>query len=171
MKRRSDTRILIPLFSVLLAGCVVSTIEGPGDPPRVAPPPSAPGKKAADESFGETFAEAPAKTAPETISARHILVQYRGAMRAGPSITRSKDAARLRAEEALNRARAGEDFESLVAEYSDEPGAASRGGNLGRFERKVMVREFADAAFALAPNEISAIVESPFGYHIIQRTE
>jgi parvulin-like peptidyl-prolyl isomerase len=163
-------RQLTPLFAILLAGCVVSTIEGPGDPPRVAPPPTEQGKKA-DESFGETFAEAPAKSAPETISARHILIQYRGAMRAGPSITRSKDAARLRAEEALTRARAGEDFESLVAEYSDEPGAASRGGNLGRFERKVMVREFADAAFALAPNEISAIVESPFGFHIIQRTE
>ncbi len=171
MMLRSDTRTLGPLLAIFLAGCVVSTIEGPGEPPRVAPPPTQAGKKASDESFGETFAEAPAKTAPEAIAARHILIQYRGAMRAAPSVTRSKDAARLRAEEALNRARAGEDFEALVSEYSDEPGAASRGGNLGRFERKVMVREFADAAFALAPNEISAIVESPFGYHIIQRTE
>jgi NIMA-interacting peptidyl-prolyl cis-trans isomerase 1 len=171
MTFRSDPRTLAPLLATLLAGCVVSTIEGPGDPPRVTPPPTTSGKKAADDSYGETFAEAPARTAPEVIAARHILIQYRGAMRAGPGITRSKDAARLRAEEALNRARAGEDFESLVSEYSDEPGAASRGGNLGRFERKVMVREFADAAFSLAPNEISSIVETPFGYHIIQRTE
>ncbi len=157
-------------FSLLATSCVVTTLEGPGDPPRIAPPPPT-SPREQDTSFGESFAEAPARTAPQTIAARHILVQYRGAMRAAPTIMRSKDAARLRAEEALARARAGEDFEALVAEYSDEPGAAQRGGNLGRFERKVMVQEFSDAAFRLEPGEISDVVESPFGFHVIQRTE
>lgn len=151
-------------------GCVITTIEGPGEPPRVVPPPTSQ-RGSEPESFGESFAEAPARSTPETIAARHLLVQYRGAMRAPPHITRSKEAARLRAEEALARARAGEDFEVLVAEYSDEPGAAQRGGNLGRFERKVMVAEFANAAFALEPGDISDIVETPFGFHVIQRTE
>jgi peptidyl-prolyl cis-trans isomerase NIMA-interacting 1 len=164
-------RLPLTLLAVLAAGCVVTTLEGPGDPPRVAPPAPGSNKGAQEESFGENFAEAPASTSPEVIAARHLLVQYRGSMRAPPSITRSKEAARQRAEEALQRARAGEDFAALVAEYSDEPGAASRGGNLGRFERKVMTPEFSDAAFKLEPGDISDVVETPFGFHVIQRTE
>lgn len=158
-----------------LSGCVVTTFEGPGEPPRVAPSPT-PSNDPAD-SFGETFAEAPARSAnaaetePRGISARHLLVQYRGSSRAAPGITRSRDEARTRAEEALARARAGEDFEALVREYSDEPGAAARGGKLGRFERRMMVKEFSDAAFALEVNEISNVVETDFGFHVIQRTE
>ncbi|HVJ17258.1 MAG TPA: peptidylprolyl isomerase [Polyangiaceae bacterium] len=158
-------------LAALAAGCVVTTLEGPGDPPRIAPPPPGAGTTAKEESFGENFAEAPASTTPEVISARHLLVQYRGAMRSPPSITRSKEEARLRAQEALARAQAGEDFTALVAEYSDEPGAASRGGNLGRFERKMMVPEFSDAAFRLEPGDLSEVVETPFGFHVIQRTE
>lgn len=161
----------LPLLAALAAGCVVTTLEGPGDAPRVAPPPPRSGGNPQSESFGESFAEAPASTQPQVIAARHLLVQYRGSMRAPPNITRSKDAARLRAEEALGRAQAGEDFAALVAEYSDEPGAAARGGSLGRFERKVMAPEFSDAAFKLEPGEISGVVETPFGFHVIQRTE
>ncbi len=157
--------------SLLAASCVVTTLEGPGDPPRITPPPPASTSTGKDTSFGDSFAEAPAHTAPQTIAARHLLIQYRGSMKAPPSIMRSKEAAHLRAEEALARARAGEDFEGLVSEYSDEPGAAARGGNLGRFERKVMVQEFSDAAFRLEPGEISDVVETPFGFHVIQRTE
>jgi NIMA-interacting peptidyl-prolyl cis-trans isomerase 1 len=157
-----------------LAGCVVTTFEGPGEPPRVAPS-LAPSNE--PENFGETFAEAPARTAtaaeaePRGISARHLLVQYKGSSRAAPGITRTRDEARLRAEEAHARARAGEDFETLVREYSDEPGASTRGGKLGRFERRMMVKEFSDAAFALEVNEISGVVETDFGFHVIQRTE
>ncbi|HET9929804.1 MAG TPA: peptidylprolyl isomerase [Polyangiaceae bacterium] len=154
---------LLPLL-LLSSGCVVTTLEGPGDPPRVAPPPGrAQELKAANE--------APIPTGPETIGARHLLVSYRGAMRASPTVTRTKEEARARVAEALEKARGGAEFEDLVKEYSDEPGAAERGGDLGKFKRTMMVKPFADAAFKLAPGELSDVVETPFGFHVIQRTE
>ena len=75
------------------------------------------------------------------------------------------------AKEVLRRARAGEDFARLAIEFSDEPGAGGRGGSLGRFGHGQMVPAFEAAAFKLAVGEISDIVESGFGYHVIQRTE
>ena len=108
---------------------------------------------------------------PTEISARHLLVSYKDALRAAPGIGRSKAEARARAEEAQKRAVAGEDFKALVKQYSDEPGAADRGGDLGKFDRQSMVPAFANAAFALKVGEVSQVVETQFGFHVILRTE
>ena len=108
---------------------------------------------------------------PKEIIARHILVMHDESAQKPPQVHRSKDEARERAQKCLERVRAGEDFVKLVAECSDEPGAVERGGSLGSFKRDVMVESFADAAFALKVGEVSEIVETQFGFHIIQRTK
>jgi NIMA-interacting peptidyl-prolyl cis-trans isomerase 1 len=164
-------RLLSLAYVALFASsCVVTTIEGPGEPPRAAPPPGAPeGRAPQDWEHGESVA--PARQEPREISVRHLLVSYRGALRAPKDVTRTKEQALARAQEAAGRAKAGEDFAALVAEYSDEPGAAERGGDLGRVSRGMMVKPFENAAFKLAPNQVSDVVETDFGFHVIERTE
>ncbi|HVF49748.1 MAG TPA: peptidylprolyl isomerase [Pyrinomonadaceae bacterium] len=79
--------------------------------------------------------------------------------------------ARGKAEDVLKRARGGEDFAKLAGEYSSDPGSKSQGGDLGWFGRGRMMEAFEKAAFELKPNEISDIVETPFGFHIIKVEE
>lgn len=113
----------------------------------------------------------PPKNEPSHVRAQHMLVMHRDSKNAPPTVTRTKAEALERAEEALKKIKDGADVDEVFARYSDEPGAASRAGDLGTFSRRQMVRKFSDAAFRLKVGEVSGIVETEFGYHIIRRTE
>lgn len=95
---------------------------------------------------------AKAQTSEPEIRARHILVQTEAEAKA-----------------ALKRVRDGEDFAKVATEVSRDPG--SQGGDLGWFTKDQMVPEFANAAFAMEPNQISEPVKSQFGWHIIKVEE
>lgn len=101
------------------------------------------------------------------IRASHILLMYQGSMRS--TATRSKDEA-LKAINALkDDVAGGADFGDLARKFSDCP-SGEEGGDLGFFPRGAMVREFDEAAFALQAGEVSDVIETPFGFHLIQRT-
>ena len=114
---------------------------------------------------------APVYRPSERITASHILVAYKGSTRAAPTITRDKPAAKKQAEALLARAKKGEDFAKLARESSDDPTAKQHGGSLGSFDRATMTPAFSNAAFALKPNQLSDVVETEFGFHVIKRTE
>lgn len=101
--------------------------------------------------------------ADEQRRASHILVTAEGS---------DKAAARKRAEELLAQVRAkpGE-FEKLAREHSKDPGSAAAGGDLGFFGKGMMVKPFEEAVFRMKPGEVSDVVESDFGFHIIKVTE
>jgi peptidyl-prolyl cis-trans isomerase D len=80
-----------------------------------------------------------------------------------------RQAARARAEQLVNQARkAPQSFAALAKQYSQDPGSAANGGDLGYFGRNMMVKAFEDAVFQMKPDEISDIVETDFGFHIIK---
>jgi hypothetical protein len=137
------------------------------EPAGSAKPASTPAKPQ-DPHAGMNQQQQPPK---EMFGAKHLLVMYKGSMRAPENITRTKDEAKARAEEALKKAKAGTKFEDLVKEYSDEPGAGQRGGDLGKFPKGRMVGPFQDGLEKTKVGGFSDLVETPFGYHVILRTQ
>ena len=112
------------------------------------------------EKFYQTYKDSlPQKSA--AVHLRHILLD----IKAG-SGTRAKATARMDA--IREKIFEGESFEELAKEYSDDPGTAKDGGSLGWVEPGTLFESFEDAAFALEPGEISDIVETPIGLHIIK---
>lgn len=153
--------------AVPTAGTSLALGGGTGTPPS-------PGSATAPAAAGSATAPPPAWEStedPKRISARHVLIQWMGSDRAGKSVLRTREQALVLAQEVLKRAKAGDDVGRLAVEYSDEPNAGARGGSLGRFTKGQMVGAFDAVAFKLKVGQVSEIVETPFGYHIIQRTE
>lgn len=104
---------------------------------------------------------------PEMVKARHILVR----VNMKKASEEDKKKAREKIEGLLKRVKAGEDLGKLAGEFSDDPASKKKGGDLGFFPRGKMVPEFDAAAFALKPGDLSEIIETSFGYHIIRVEE
>lgn len=121
---------------------------------------------------------------PERVTASHILVAARPNLISqqlqkdknlnGEALAKAvqieMDARRRRAEELRRKAQAGADFAALARANSDDPGTKARGGDLGAFTKDTHTRAFDEAAFALKPGEISPIVQTDFGFHVIKVT-
>ena len=88
-----------------------------------------------------------------------------------PKVNPAIEATLGKAKEIKQRVQNGEDFSFLASAYSEDPGSAMRGGELDFMHRTELVPEFAEVAFKLKKDSISDIVESSFGYHIIQGIE
>ena len=103
---------------------------------------------------------------PEQVRASHILLR----IPAGANDEQTEEV-RARAQQILERIRAGEDFAALAAELSEDPGSKALGGDLGFFGRDQMVKEFGDAAFAAEPGTPGELVKSDFGFHVLRVEE
>jgi peptidyl-prolyl cis-trans isomerase D len=118
-----------------------------------------------DAQLKAYFEEQKAKTPeryvqPEQRRVRHILLQV-----ADP---KDDAAVKAKAEGLLKRVQSGEDFSKLAQEFSQDPGSAQKGGDLGWSDRKAYVAPFADAAFSMKEGEIKGPVKTQFGYHILK---
>ena len=102
-------------------------------------------------------------TTPEEIHVRHILIKV-----ASDAPQAKVDAAKKKAEDILARIHKGESFSELAKKYSQDPGSAKEGGDLGFFGRGVMDKNFEKAAFSLKVGQVSEPVRSTFGFHIIK---
>ena len=118
------------------------------------------GPKVSEEDLRKAYAEETA--GDKTASVRHILLLTQGKTEA------EKAEALKKIEGILARAKAGEDFAELAKQYSEDTGSKDNGGLYEDFGRGQMVKPFEDAAFSVPVGEISGVVETNFGYHILK---
>jgi peptidyl-prolyl cis-trans isomerase NIMA-interacting 1 len=165
--------LLAALFaaSSVIGGCssLTSPPEEEVEPKKYEPPPNVPARVQPQP----IPVPPPPPKEEERIAASHVLIAYKGSRSAAPSVVRTKEQAKKRAQEVLKKAKGGgaTDFAALAKKYSDDPGSGPRGGELGVFGRASMVKPFSDVAFALKPGDVSEIVETDFGFHVIKRTQ
>jgi parvulin-like peptidyl-prolyl isomerase len=123
-------------------------------------------KPVTDADIHEFYVANPDKfRIPEQARARHVLIKLPANADAA-----QRQAARVRIEDVLAKARKGEDFAELARRYSEDT-SASLGGDLGLFARGRMVAPFDEAVFSLKPGKISGVVETEFGYHVVKVEE
>lgn len=124
--------------------------------------------QATDEEAKKYYEENASKyQGDEERRASHILITFgAGKDEAAKAATRKK------AEQVLAEVKKSPDkFDALAKKYSQDPGSAEKGGDLGLIKRGLMVKPFEDAVFSMSPGSISDLVETEFGYHIIKLTE
>jgi peptidyl-prolyl cis-trans isomerase SurA len=169
-------------LAVLLAGCDEKTATSGTAPAKDTPADEARAGTTADGGTDEAAAadgpEGAAGTATgaprvlaaanQRMSASHILIAWNGAVRAPATVTRTRDEASALAETVHRRVTGGEDFAKVAKELSDDT-SKRKGGALGAFSAGTMVGPFEEATARLAVGEISPVVETPFGFHVIRR--
>jgi peptidyl-prolyl cis-trans isomerase D len=109
-----------------------------------------------ERAYNESIAQ---YTSPEQVRASHILVKTEG---------KDDAAVKAKAEDILKQARSGSDFAALAKKYSEDEGSAKNGGDLDYFGKGKMVPEFDQVVFTMQPQQISDLVKTQFGYHIIK---
>ena len=108
----------------------------------------------------------------EQVKARHILIAFKGSPAADPEKPElTEEQAKAKAEGLQKQLAGGANFEELAKKESDDKGSGARGGDLGPFTRGQMVEEFEKAAFSAKVGEVSPVVRTQFGYHIIKVDE
>lgn len=150
--------------ALLLCSCGGAPAAAPSTPSR-ATPASSP----TDACLAEAAApRTPKPGAPDKISLSHILVRHKDLKRS-EGATRSRGEACLRAREAREKLLAGAEWDAVAKDYSDAGDAT--GGKLGSVSKSELDETFANAAFALDAGELSHVVETPRGFHVIARSE
>jgi len=124
-----------------------------------------------DEDVKKFYDDNPSKfEQPEMVRASHILLMTKDPKTKAELSKEAKEAKHKQIDDLLKRARSGEDFAKLAREFSEDPGSKDSGGEY-TFPRGQMVPEFETAAFSLKTNQISDIVTTQYGYHIIKLSE
>jgi len=117
--------------------------------------------------YGYVFAE---RCEVELIHTRHILIRYAGAKNAPDDIERTEAEARALAESIRAEIAGGADFAEVAREKSED-GSSERGGDVGTVGRGLLAPEYEEAAFAAAPSELTPVVQTAYGFHVVERVE
>lgn len=126
--------------------------------------------KISDEDIKKYYEDNKKEFYEDKVRASHILISTVDENNK-PLSEAKKAEAKKKAEDILKKAKSGEEFANLAKEYSDDKGSGAKGGDLDFFEKGAMVPEFEAAAWGLKVGEISELVETQFGYHIIKVTD
>lgn len=120
-----------------------------------------------EADFGWVFGE---RCPVEKVHTRHLLIRYAGARSAPEGVTRTQAEARALAGELRQAVVGGRAFDEVAREHSED-GSAERGGDLGSLGRGLLQPPFEEAAFALPVGGLSEVVETVYGFHVIQRVD
>lgn len=127
-------------------------------------------EKVSDSEMKKYYDEHIDEYKKDEVEASHILIKTTDDQNK-PLPEAEQKKAKEKAEKVLKEVKAGGDFAELAKKYSQDPGSAEQGGSLGTFGKGMMVKEFEDVAFGMEPGQVSNLVKTDFGYHIIKVTD